>query len=265
MLPAMPLRRPFVYLASLRRTGSTMLAQLLSKPPVAFIFREPRLGLGKLRVKETLEPVFMPYGVELMALKAAMRDLPRERAQRKFLDFAEQISPFVEQIGIKEIQHEGAESVSAMFPDMKVVVTVRDPRDIYLSLYHRRKELLTRNRLWFETASLVPYLKREWEAIRGLMDRHDHLVVRYEDLCEDPTTIERIRRFVDSPVEGGGLLGTSRRRDLAKHGGDVATTRVRVYQHERDEVARHNAEFVLSELADYARRFGYEATAPNNS
>lgn len=254
----MPLRRPFVYIASLRRTGSTMIAQLLSKPPVAFIFREPRLGLGKLRVRPEFASIFASCGVDLLTVKRRMRDLPIDQAFDAFLEFVEQVAPKTKQLGIKEITHTGWEEVSKRFADMKVIVTVRDPRDIYLSLYERRRNLLHRGKLWFETHTLLPYLRTEYANMCALMERHEHMIVRYEDLCSDPRELERVREFVRSPVKGRGLLGTGEgRSDIKKHGSEIDASRVRVFEQIDDEVARHNAAYVFEQMRDYAERFGY--------
>lgn len=257
----MPLRRPFVYIASLRRTGSTMLANLLTELPRAYVFREPRIGLGKLRVRPDVANSFSGFGVDLIAVKKAMRDLPREEALERFAAFIEELSPHVEQLGIKEITHDGHEDLSRLFPEMRVVVTVRDVRDIYLSLYHRRKELLTRGKLWFETQTLLPYLREQSDALFRLMSHHDHLVVRYEDLCRDSSLLDQVRAFVDSPVAGlGSLEAGADRRDLSKHGAAIDATRVGLFQHETDDVARHNATYLFEEMEDYNARFGYRTT-----
>lgn len=254
----MPLRRPFVYLASLRRTGSSLLANLLTDLPRSYVFREPRLGLGKLRIRPEAAQSFAPLGVDVLAVKKAMKALPREEALDRFAAFVEELSTRVEQIGIKEITHTGHEDVSRLFPAMRVVVTVRDVRDIYLSLYHRRKELLTRGKLWFETQTLLPYLREQADALAALQSRHDHLVVRYEDLCRDPSLVDSVRRFVDSPVSGeGNLRGGADRKDLSKHGAAIDSTRVGLFAQETDEVARHNATYLFEEMAEFNARYGY--------
>jgi Sulfotransferase family len=254
----MPLRRPFVYVASLRRTGSTMLANLLSDPPKAYVFREPRFGLAEIRTPRENAKFFAPHGLDLIGTKRSLRKMERGAALARIAEFVEQCSAHFEQIGIKEITHTGWEDVSRLFPEMRVVVTVRDPRDIYLSLYHRRKELLQRGKLWFETQTLLPYLREQTDAIFGLMARHSHLVARYEDVCADESWIARIREFVASPVTGTGMLRAGADRgDLAKHGTTIDSTRVGLFRRETDEIARHNAMYLFEELADFAERFGY--------
>ncbi len=49
------------------------------------------------------------------------------------------LSAVVEQIGVKEIHHAGWQDYPAHFPEIRVILTARDPRDIYVSLYHRVK------------------------------------------------------------------------------------------------------------------------------
>ncbi len=235
-----------------------MLGELLSAPPAGFIFHEPRIGIGKLRIDPAIAPTFAAFGIDIVAIKKEMRDLEPLAGLTRFKRLVDDLAPHIEQIGVKEITHTGAVDVSKVFPDMRVVVTVRDPRDIYLSLYHRRKELLSRGKLWFETKTLLPYLREQTSEIFGLMERHAHTVVRYEDVCNDPSLLDRVREFVGSPVHGVGLLGTrGDSNDRGKHGKEIDATRVALHSRESDEVARHNAQYIFEEMGDYAERFGY--------
>ncbi len=44
-------RYPFIYIAGMRRTGTTLLSELLTSSPYSFIFREPHIGKNTFRVK----------------------------------------------------------------------------------------------------------------------------------------------------------------------------------------------------------------------
>ena len=63
------LNRPFVYIASLRRTGSTVLAEALTSCPTSFIFREPELGRGRFNLRPGDAELFADHGVDLNALQ----------------------------------------------------------------------------------------------------------------------------------------------------------------------------------------------------
>lgn len=43
---------PFIYIASLMRTGSNVLIEALTQIPYAFVFREPHLGKNYFRLKQ---------------------------------------------------------------------------------------------------------------------------------------------------------------------------------------------------------------------
>ena len=58
-------RSPFVYIATLRRTGSTILAGALTHLPYAFIFREPRFADGKLGLKPEDIELFRAKDIDL--------------------------------------------------------------------------------------------------------------------------------------------------------------------------------------------------------
>ena len=45
--------RAFIYIAALRRSGSTVLAEALTSLPYSFIFREPPLGRDRINFKES--------------------------------------------------------------------------------------------------------------------------------------------------------------------------------------------------------------------
>ena len=51
--------KPLIYIASLRRTGSTVLSEALTSLPHSFIFREPYLSGGEFRVQDEDATTFL--------------------------------------------------------------------------------------------------------------------------------------------------------------------------------------------------------------
>lgn len=253
------MRKPFLYICSLRRTGSTMLAELLSDLPACFVFREPRLVKGRLRAKKELIPLFDAVGIDIIGVKRAMRQLDRPAALAHFKAFVEGSAAKVAQFGIKEIYHSGFETISELFPDMKVIVTARDPRDIFLSLYHRRKKIEKRGKRWFDPDVLLEYLRAEFERQKAMIARHAHLKVRYEDFCSSPETLESIRVFAECESRGTGLLGKTYGYDFQKHSIAVDASRTELWKRETDEIALHNAAYVFEGMREYAEYWGYTA------
>ena len=50
------------------------------------------------------------------------------------------LASYVSQVGVKEIHHDGWRKYIQYFPEMKILLTGRDPRDIYISLFYRVKK-----------------------------------------------------------------------------------------------------------------------------
>ena len=151
--------RPFIYIASLQRTGSTVLSEALTLPPHSFIFREPRMGIGRFELRGGGEDAltFMNYGIDLLGFKSRwtpsvgtsligrLRRKWSRYKRRSFVleafknELVPQFASCLAQIGVKEIRHEGWRGYLANFPEMRVILTGRDPRDIFTSLYYRWK------------------------------------------------------------------------------------------------------------------------------
>ena len=90
-----------------------------------------------------------------MRLSEEMRALDPESVIEHFRDAINTAATPLEVIGVKEIRHEGVSRVSRSFPDMRVIVTMRDPRDIYLLMYHKRHQLRRRSVSWTDPNALA--------------------------------------------------------------------------------------------------------------
>jgi hypothetical protein len=248
---------PFVYVASIRRTGSTMVAELLSDLPAGYVFREPRLGGGRLRLKPGIGELFAEHGIDVEAVSREMKQLERVEAITRFARFREETADRIGQLGVKEIRHEGWDDVSRAFPDMRVVVTVRDPRDIYLSMYHKRDRLAERGREWTDPEVLARDVNAEFAAIRQLIDRHEHLVIKYEQLCSNPESLDEVRIFAGSNVAGTGLLGRTSPGNRERHGEAIGDSRVGLWEREDDPEARRHMERAHELMAEYGAYWEY--------
>ena len=225
------MKRPFVYIAGLIRTGSTALSEALSDPPCAIIVREPRLGTNRIVLREQDREALASLGIDAdrvlalpRRLMSALRAIGKGGhpsggagtgpasgyAARVFRDrIVQPLAERVEQVGIKEVRHDGWEHVVAAFPDLRVVAIGRDPRDVYLS--HRGRVLKKGNALPTPEA-FADEIDRQFSLQHALVDATESLAIRYEDLCRDPDVLERVREHVQSPVEGTGSVGAIHRR-----------------------------------------------------
>lgn len=274
--------RPFVYIAGLIRTGSTVLSEALSEEGRAMIVREPRLGTNRIVFRDADRRQLEAYGLEPDSVlswprrvMAGMRALGMGGhpsggagvghfsgyAARAFRDHI--VCPLlnnVDQVGIKEVRHDGWEHVVDAFPDTSCVAIGRDPRDMFLS--HRTRVMKKGNQVP-TPAAFAEEIDRQFRLQSALAEATTALLVRYEDLCLDPLVLGRIRAHVQSPVEGDGEVGTFtssqalRRHEAALHGSSLSDRRVARWAREVDEEALAAAHEVFDLLTSYTSYWGY--------
>lgn len=253
--------RPFVYVASLRRSGSTLVAEALTDVPRSLILQEPRLSIGRL--SSVSAAMLSSAGVDVTAFCAA-HEGARTSIVGAFKDeVVPELSARIEQIGVKEIQNVGWAAYQDAFDDVRVVVTVRDPRDIYVSLAHRRaRGLGWRGR--FTPRSVARHLNEQAAMQLEMLETANATVARYEDVCADPSVIDGIRTFVDSPVTGTAGIGAflrdnpKRRSEHELHGDTVSARQVGRWRAEPDDRLRREAARCASLMTAFCARWGYE-------
>jgi hypothetical protein len=255
--------RPLVLIAALQRTGSTLVSELLTELPRTFVFREPRVFSAHVDLKAAdLERLGTIPGAELgmSAGRGAAAD-PVEAARWFAADVYRPLSRQLGQIGIKEIRYgarwrEVLELLGELAP-LRVVALGRDPRDIYLSIAERSRVRKMRLPGPFGPESVALDVEREFAAQRELIEATEALKVRYEDVCSDPRVRDEIRRFVDSPVTGGGAVGVFKQSNREVHGHRVTTRRVQRWRDEPDASLRAGAAETRARLPEYCRYWGF--------
>jgi hypothetical protein len=255
--------RPLVLIAALQRTGSTLVSELLTELPRTFVFREPRVFSGRVDLKPPdLERLGAVPGAELgmTAARGPAAD-PVEAARWFGANVYRPLSRQLGQIGIKEIRYgacwrEVLELLGELAP-LRVVALGRDPRDIYLSIAERSRVRRMRLPGPFGPESVALDIEREFAAQRELIAATGALKVRYEDVCSDPGVREEIRRFVDSPVSGGGAVGVFKQSNREVHGHRVTTRRVQRWRNEPDASLRAGAAETRARLPEYCRYWGF--------
>ncbi|ADJ29202.1 sulfotransferase [Nitrosococcus watsonii] len=259
--------RPFIYIAALRRTGSTMLSEALTALPHSFIFREPHFSRNKFSLKLGDADRLRPFGVDLDQLREQWLENRTERPILTALqeELLPKLFPPMQQWGVKEIRHKNWRCYYQRFPGMKVILMGRDPRDIYISLFYRQKEGYGRWRGPYNPALVAADLNAEFQRQLEIATTIDCLSVRYEDLCQDSQAFEKIKRFVKCPLQGIGNIGeflgngaAGGRREYQLHGKRITTQRVRRWQVETNATLVGEAEQVFELMADYCRYWGYQ-------
>lgn len=267
---------PFVYIASLRRTGSTMFAEALTQFPYSFIFREPALSRNKYNFKDDDVATFREHNIDLdkfankyvwqikiHRLLRSRRDVMVKALSQVLMP---QLNQCVQQIGVKEIRHEGWRKYLRYFPDMKFVLTGRDPRDIYISLYYRLEK--ERGRRWkgeFSPETVAENLLLQFKHQVNMLNAADCMKVKYEDFCTDNQLLEKIKKFVKSPIPGGagdigGFLSANPKRqdESSVHGSAITDSRVRRWAQEQNQEIVTQAQKAFDLMPEYNKFWEYE-------
>jgi hypothetical protein len=165
----------------------------------------------------------------------------------------------------KHVRH--ADAILRAFPAAKIIVIVRDPRDVCCSLKRRMGSLRVGIERW----------DQDNRHALELLKRPNSFKLRYEDLIADPeATLDQLCRFLGLEYEHSMLdywkhqqdwFGVSERRDTDGTNGHNHAVRRNWQIHQplmRDRVGVYQRELTVSEissieceLAPLAREFGY--------
>lgn len=240
-----------------------MLCEALTQLPHSIVFNEPNLASRRFAVRNTEAELLATVGIDLLRFVKTW-----SFARRRFLlyGFRRRLVPAllakVRQVGIKEIFHDEWRRVIDEFPETRIILTARDPRDIYLSL---RSRYVKGHAIWtgdFTPARVAESLMRDFQHQLEMAREFGVLHIRYEDLCITPGIIADVLRFVDSDIAEVGQLGEYLRADErragegALHGGRITDQRVARWRQESDEL-RDEAQQVFDAMADYASYWRY--------
>lgn len=189
-----------VFLVGFPRSGTTLMEQLLDAHPCCYSSREQTLLNGLLDALAIEHGAGFRYPRMLDDLsdddirRLAMKywesaDATISKAQGKNL--------FIDKLPLNIIE---LWAVRRIFPDARVIVMLRDPRDACLSAYSQSFQ---------PNRAMVYFLELErtaqfYDAVMGLWLHFreslglDYLEVRYEDLVQNfRPTLERVFRFLD--------------------------------------------------------------------
>ncbi len=274
---------PFIYIASLPRTGSTVLSEALTRLPYSFVFNEPHLGKNYFALQnydlESLSQcnfdlrAFLKFRLPTAFLLRRVRwiGFPQDYMIRVFKDkILSELGSCVMQIGVKEINNKGWENYVRHFKQMKVILTGRDPRDIYISLYtrwksgtlHWRRGKIQGN-LPFNPQTVADKLNQQFRIQCSLADTSDFLHVRYEDLCQDPSVLSEIKKFVESPIPGSGAIGSftsrhpRRNHEFRVHGHQITAKQIFRWKRETNQDLLADAHILFDLMPEYCDFWEY--------
>lgn len=257
--------RPFLSIAAIRRSGSTILSEMLTDPPRAFIFREPRMARGVFDIKPGDAELMAEHGIDLPGF---VRRWSGFRRRWMVHGFQHELMPALlerfDQIGVKEISHRHWRRYDRAFPDMRIIALARDPRDIYLSLIDRaEKDAGTARAVATDPGATAAEINRQFRFLREMVSERGALRVTYEQLCTDPEVFHRIATHCETPLERPGAAGrfnasnTARADEAAMHQGRVTKARVDRWKTEPNERKRAGADEVFRLTREFAEFWGY--------
>ena len=183
--PAVPCRYRLAFLGGHPRSGTTLLEQILGAHPGIAAFDEPVAFMDE--VSEKLAPPAATSGLTLKALDA----LPagqRAHCQQRYLKSLLREEP--EKPNVEMLLDKNPSPTVLLhlwlrvFPDLKVIIALRDPRDVIVSCYFQNLMLNTTNSNFLSlerTARHYADLMDAWLRLREL-GGFDWIETRYEDI-----------------------------------------------------------------------------------
>ncbi len=254
-----------------------MLSEALTDLPYAFILHEPHLGKNYFAIQQNDVIQLAQHGIDLpeftkQRLRVAflLRRLRWAGYRQDYMmrEFKFKLLPEmltqIQQIGVKEIKHSGWQNYVRHFPDMRVVMTGRDPRDIYISM-HQKWIGGTLN--WprpFTPDHISQELNHQFQMQLALRNEAECMDVTYERLCTDKTVFDEILSFIRSPITKLGDIGTfvsnhpKRVSEHDIHGDKITSQRVHRWKNETDAALVRQAHQVFEHMPAYCDFWEYE-------
>jgi len=150
------------------------------------------------------------------------------------------------------------------FPNMKTIITSRNPRDIYISMYKRYHQKTLQWHDPFTPQTVAQFLTTQFDMQLGLRGATDSFLVRYEDFCTDPSVFTNIKLFVNSPLSKTGDVGSfvatqpRRKSEHYIHGGQITMKRVERWKSETDSHLLADAHKLFDLMPQYCEFWKYE-------
>lgn len=242
------------------RTGSTVVQEVLTELPYSYIFHEPQLCRNRFAIKDKFLKDVKHFEIKKMLRPPTMKN------------FAGKVVPKmkgkIKQIGVKEIENAGWRNYIKHFPDTKIILTGRNPRDIYISIHYwfaRKKSNKWKNGRVLTPKVLFEGLNKDFQMQKIMRLEYKAAKVRYEDLCLYPDiTLEGIKKYVNSPIPNLGKVGhflsnnPKRIGEHQLHKGVITKSRVCRWKRETDKQLVKKANKFYELMGEYCEFWGYK-------
>ncbi len=205
--PAQPMRHKLALLGGHPRSGTTLMEQILGAHPAVRAFDESEAFVGEIADKLAPPPPAAPLTARALdALPASRRDELRLRYLRSLFREVE-TEPAAEVLLDKNPAPTGSLHLwLRVFPESKVLIALRDPRDVVISCFFQNLALtpLNANFLGIErTVKHYADLMDTWLRLREL-GGFEWMETRYEDVVGDlETNGRRVTGFLGLSWDAG--------------------------------------------------------------
>lgn len=247
---------PFVFISSLTRSGSTLMLELLTQPPYSFIFHEPSLCRNKFLTKKKNLKAILKYDIDIHSI------LKRPMLKSFKRDVMPLLKENIMQIGVKEVWSGSWEKYVKMFPDIKIILLGRDPRDLYISVCYWRNR---NKKIKPLSPKRIKLLKTEIERQEEIFKSGKAIKIRYEDLCNNQEEIiDEIKKFINSPIPTIGKVGTllstltKRKREYKQHGNKITASSTNKWKKEKNKELVRWANDYFDSIPEYCKFWGYD-------
>lgn len=257
-----------VAVMGLMRTGTTLVCDLLTVKGTSLVISEPNLlGHWDPPLQGKLHRLYRECGLEV-------GEPPEPGRYPLNIDyFDETILPQLKPLkfwGVKYVDLAGWRRLFRIYRPQKLILCVRDLRAVTVSalelvnrmglVFGDRRHL--RDEAW--VYARLAYSVHELMAMR----QFPHLVLRYEDLVEDPATLQRLADYAGLEALGEdrwNLMiesGTRSKWEMAKHGKAISKSALGRFDGEPEGPMRSMAERLWRTLPEYSLAFGYDVPKP---
>ncbi len=253
--------KPFIYIAAMPRSGSTLLSGMLTNKPHTIILSEPGFQRGLCHNLEQ----YKELNVDIEPLKR-LRGKPKKMVATFKKSIIPQLLQSYRQLGIKECFIDNWQIYEkAAFKKIKYIVLARDPRDVMLSTLEYSDHVEWHKRMWADKPNeyIAERHNRIWNEQKKILLTKDCLKIKYEDLCLGKVPFTKIKQLCDLdfdyPINISKSIETFQWRmwEVNRHCGKITKNSVNRWKNEKNQQRLKRAHALAELMPDYCDYWCY--------
>jgi len=259
-----PVRR-IAFLGGYPRSGTTLLEQVLDSHPDVVSAEETTIFHDDAYVPLTRN--FPPGASMLSVLESATRDALQRSRENYFRTVGSHLG---HPVGTRLLIDKNPSinflipAFIRIFPESKLLVALRDPRDVCLSCFMQAHVPLSKGSVAYlsleNTVEAYTGVMGFWRTLAPLI-KNPHLEVRYEDVVDDLESVSRrVLDFLGVPWDARVLRFDEHARNKRVRSPTYADVAQPVFKRARGRWLNYRKYFEphMDKLAPFAKAFGYE-------